>query len=92
MKRLVYVNKNTLEVITHEKFVEYVNMKAVEREDDDDQFAAWLKKQGYTLVQSFSWTYDDRTKILERWAAYCQAKETWNFLEVWKRRWLELGE
>lgn len=92
MKRLVYVNKNTLEVITHEEMLERVNMAAVEREDDDDQFAAWLKEQGYTLVDSFGWTYDDRAKILERWAGYCRAKDTWNFLEVWKQRWLELGE
>lgn len=92
MKRLVYVNKNTLEVITHEKLMEYINMKAVEREDDDAQFAAWLKEQGYTLVDSFGWTYNDRTEILERWAGYCRAKEIQNFMEVWKRRCLELGE
>lgn len=92
MKRLVYVNKNTLEVITHEEMLERVNMAAVEREDDDELFAAWLKWQGYTLVDSFGWTYDDRAKILEHWASYCQGRETWNFLEVWKRRWLELGE
>lgn len=92
MKRLVYVNKNTLEVITHEEFVERVNMAAVEREDNDELFAAWLEWQGYTLVDSFGWTYDDRAKILEHWASYCQGRETWNFLEVWKRRWLELGE
>ena len=92
MKRLVYVNKNTLEVIIHEEFVERVNMAAVEREDNDELFAAWLEWQGYTLVDSFGWTYDDRAKILERWASCCRGRETWNFLEVWKRRWLELGE
>ena len=92
MKRLVYVNKNTLEVITHEKLMEYINMKAVEREDNDELFAAWLEWQGYTLVDSFGWTYDDRAKILERWAGCCRSRETWNFLQVWKRRWLELGE
>lgn len=92
MKRLVYVNKNTLKVVTHEEMMEYVNMKAVEREDDDAQFATWLEEQGYTLVDSFGWTYEDRANILTRWAGYCRAKETWNFLENWKQRWLELGE
>lgn len=92
MKRLVFVNKNTLEVVTHEEMMEYVNMKAVEREDNDELFSAWLEKQGYTLVQSFGWTYDDRADILARWAGHCRAKETWNVLENWKQHWLELGE
>ena len=92
MKRLVYVNKYTLNLATQEQMLEYVNMKAVEREDNDELFAAWLEEQGYTLVDSFGWTYEDRAEILNRWAGKCREVETWNFLEDWKQRWLELGE
>lgn len=81
MKRLVYVNKNTLEVITHEKFVEYVNMRAVEREDDDDQFADWLKEQGYTL---FSRSAGRMTTERRFWSAGLATAEPRKLGTSWK--------